>query len=395
MTPIAPTLPAGSAGECLWDAAVVGAGPAGALAACLLARQGKRVLLVDRSSFPRDKACGCCLNPLGAKLLGKLNLGSVLAGAARLDRLLLRLPSRSLEFTLPASLGLPRTIFDARLVQTAIDAGVGFLPSTSATLHGCDVSADSRELTLRSGATAVSIRSRIVLAADGLRGSTLDAYPQCAWQIARGSWFGISCTIPRALADFPAGAIAMHAAKHGYVGVIRLPDGQTHFAAALDPAACKSAGGPAGLLAEIFRACHLPAIADLEQATVLGTPLLTRQRLCLGAHRVLALGDAAAYVEPFSGEGMTWALQSAHLLSLVLPESLERWPADLPTQWTKSHRRLLAFHYRTCRLMRFLLHRPALLARAAFLVDALPTVGRILIDRVSSANGRALSGVSV
>ena len=394
MTAIAPTLLAGSAGECLWDAAVVGAGPAGALAACLLARKGKRVLLVDRSSFPRDKACGCCLNPVGAKLLEDLHLSSVSAGAARLDRLLLRLPSRSLELELPASLGLPRTIFDARLVQAAIDAGADFLPSTSASLHGCDASADSRELTLRSGETAVSIRARVALAADGLRGAILDAYPQCAWHVAPESWFGISCTIPRALADFPSGAIAMHAAEHGYVGVIRLADGQTHLAAAVDPAACKAAGGPAGLLAEIFSACRVPAIADLEQATVLGTPLLTRQRLCLGAHRVLALGDAAAYVEPFSGEGMTWALQSAHLLSLVLPESLERWPADLPTQWTKSHRMLLASHYRTCRLMRFLLHRPALLARAAFLVDALPTVGRILIDRVCSPVGPALSGVS-
>src|SRR5262249_19506522 len=44
-----------------WDAAIVGAGPAGAVAASTLARSGWSVLLVDRASFPRGKVCGCCL----------------------------------------------------------------------------------------------------------------------------------------------------------------------------------------------------------------------------------------------------------------------------------------------------------------------------------------------
>ena len=45
-----------------WDVAVVGAGPAGSVAACLLARRGLDVLLLDQARFPRAKACGGCLN---------------------------------------------------------------------------------------------------------------------------------------------------------------------------------------------------------------------------------------------------------------------------------------------------------------------------------------------
>src|SRR5205809_3229 len=74
---IAATLSLAAAGARLWDALVVGAGPAGALAARQLARQGLAVLLVDRAVFPRWKVCGACLNGWALRTLA----------AAGLDRL--------------------------------------------------------------------------------------------------------------------------------------------------------------------------------------------------------------------------------------------------------------------------------------------------------------------
>ena len=59
---IGPTLSLADASARTWDAVVVGAGPAGAVAARELARRGTTVLLVDRASFPRNKVCGACLN---------------------------------------------------------------------------------------------------------------------------------------------------------------------------------------------------------------------------------------------------------------------------------------------------------------------------------------------
>src|SRR5438132_7719613 len=60
----------------MWDVVVAGAGPAGALAATILARSGARVLVVDRARFPRDKLCGDSLNPGTVNLLRRLNLAS-------------------------------------------------------------------------------------------------------------------------------------------------------------------------------------------------------------------------------------------------------------------------------------------------------------------------------
>src|SRR2546422_10441771 len=58
-----------------WDVVVVGAGPAGATTALLLARAGASVLLMDRARFPRDKACSEYLSPATTEILERLGGG--------------------------------------------------------------------------------------------------------------------------------------------------------------------------------------------------------------------------------------------------------------------------------------------------------------------------------
>src|SRR5437763_15889657 len=60
----------------MYDVVVAGAGPAGAVAAAVLARAGTRVALIDRATFPRHKLCGDTLNPGVLAILGRLALGS-------------------------------------------------------------------------------------------------------------------------------------------------------------------------------------------------------------------------------------------------------------------------------------------------------------------------------
>ena len=61
-----------------FDVVVIGAGPAGSSAAIAAARAGGRVLLAERSCFPRTKVCGCCLGPAGVAALGRLGAATAL-----------------------------------------------------------------------------------------------------------------------------------------------------------------------------------------------------------------------------------------------------------------------------------------------------------------------------
>ncbi len=78
MSATQPTL----AGQETWDAIVVGTGVTGATLACLLARAGRRTLLLDRAAFPRDKVCGSCLSPAAITLMSELGLSDALRAAA-------------------------------------------------------------------------------------------------------------------------------------------------------------------------------------------------------------------------------------------------------------------------------------------------------------------------
>ncbi len=107
-----------------WDVIVVGAGPAGSAAALTLARNGRRVLLVDKARFPRDKVCGDALIPDALRCLERLGL---LADVRRLGHAagILSLYSASRErLDVPSTfLTVKRGVFDHFLVGEAVRAG--------------------------------------------------------------------------------------------------------------------------------------------------------------------------------------------------------------------------------------------------------------------------------
>src|SRR5438093_1285007 len=87
-----------AAGSLLLDVLIAGAGPAGSMAALVLARHGARVLIVDREIFPRDKLCGDTLNPGALALLASLGLsGGPLVTARPLAGMLLSGPRVSVR----------------------------------------------------------------------------------------------------------------------------------------------------------------------------------------------------------------------------------------------------------------------------------------------------------
>src|SRR5262245_47296053 len=119
------TMELGAAAQRRWDAIVVGAGPAGALAARELARRGACVLLVDRAAFPRSKVCGCCLNPWAQATLTHVGLGKLIEEQRAVPITGFRLAAAGSQalVSLTAERALSRQRFDSALAHAAMAAG--------------------------------------------------------------------------------------------------------------------------------------------------------------------------------------------------------------------------------------------------------------------------------
>jgi flavin-dependent dehydrogenase len=388
------TLAPDAASRVGWDAAVVGAGPAGALAARQLARRGLRVLLLDRAAFPRPKTCGGCLNGAALATLQLAGLGDLPARLAaprlRATRLLTRFGRA--DIPLPGGVSLSRFALDAALVRAALAAGADFLPGV--TIRVEQVEDERRVLALRRPEQAQSLRARVVLVADGVGGRALAHLPEFAVRVAPAARLGVGTTL--AGDDMPCqpGVIYMACGRGAYLGMVRLEDGRLNLAAACDAAHLRQCGRPAAMAARLLREVGLPRPAELDAAQWRGTPPLTRARTALAGERVFVLGDAAGYVEPFTGEGMAWALAAALQVAPLAAAGTTRWRDDLARRWETKFRREFARRQRACRWMTRLLRQPRLADAATRVLSRAPWLAGGLV-RALNEPGRALSASSI
>lgn len=368
-----------------WDVVVVGAGPAGALAAYDLARRGLAVLLVEKRRFPRWKVCGCCLNGQARSVLASVGLGELIdgQGGVPLDQIHVGLGGRQAHFPLPDGRALSRERFDQALVQAAIAAGARFRPRTSARLGAADARGRTVQLREAGCRGQQHVRAAVVLVAAGLAHRCLDGEPHTGVHIQPRSRVGAGCVLPAGTRHFSPGCIHMAVGRRGYVGLVRLEDGRLDLAAALDRPLLTEAGGPAAAAAVVLEQAGFPVPAGLDAASWQCTPALTRQATPLAGERFLVLGDAAGYVEPFTGEGMGWALTAAAAAAPLVLAGVQHWQPALERRWRQTLQRQVGRRQRLCRGVAALLRHPAAASALFQLSRQLPPLPRGLIHRLN------------
>ncbi len=301
-----------------FDVLVVGGGPAGSVTALVLARAGVKVALVDKSAFPRDKACGDVVGPRGLQVLSDLGLAPP-AGRAIGDMLVVgptgrrvRLPSAD-GLTYPGhGTAVTRTLFDAALHAAAVGAGatpvvgraqeplveeggiVGYRLSTGETMHA-DFVIGADGATSEVGAAADLVDPTSVL-----------------WG------FAVRTYLPQAV-DLPAIVLWEPTPWHafpGYGWIFPAEQGCANVGLGIGTRSDRTAAAEAVRALPAFL-LHLRAVGLLDESAPPVPPRRLGGWLKMGIvgttparGRVLLVGDAAGLVNPMQGEGISQAMTS-------------------------------------------------------------------------------------
>jgi flavin-dependent dehydrogenase len=336
---------------------------------------------VDKAAFPREKVCGCCLNAAATSRLAALGLGACIERlhSNHLAALRLVCGRAAADIPLRGSFALSRAALDAELVAAAIRAGAAFLDSTYAALDRHDADGVSLRLTRLGTSTAVTCRA--LVAADGLGGRLLSPRHGFTATIAPRSRIGAGVVLDEAPAEYRSGVVSMACGRGGYVGLVRLEDGRLDVAAAFWPAYLREHSDPGEAGNTILRSCRLPTLPTAVRWR--GTPALTRRHRPLQRHRIFAVGDAAAYVEPFTGEGIAWALTSGSAVVRHVARVIEGGVSAGSGGWTPEYNRLLAHRQRACRAIAWGLRRPTLLKASVRALSLAPVLARPFLNAMN------------
>lgn len=346
-----------------WDLAVVGGGPAGSAAAYTAARRGLRVMLLERSGFPRDKVCGEFFSAEAAPLLRGM-APELEAEAPRIATAeFISSRGRRAEFTLPApALGISRLRLDAALWRAAGEAGVELRPR--AAVARLQAAAGGYELALAPG-EVLAARAVIVAAGRWWRLAGLETAPPRS-----SPWVGVKARF-RGLA--PKAAVEMYAFRGGYCGLAPVENGWTNACCLLHRRRAGDLAASRDFSAWIVAASASPALAARLKGAVQVTATVTTAPVGMGIRAavlggVLLAGDASGFLDPFTGDGMARALLSGQLAGEAVAAGV---PDNYPARLQRAARR----GFLASGALRGLVAAPAWLQGAAIAVLARPPLG--------------------
>ena len=316
----------------IFDVCIIGAGIAGSTCAFYLARKGIKVLLLEKSKFPRDKICGDAITPraqIHLKRMGVLDsvlqekkghwakIGGIVSPAG------IRYSGNSaVQDESPLVIAIKRMILDEKMANAAVEAGAALIENYS--VKGARLSqAEGVWRVIPTDKTQPLFQSRVLVAADGAHS-----------HLARS--LGIVTTRPKAICSrayvkagtfrFNEDGVCFYRPEivPGYLSIFRQADGGLGLCCYIMP-------GGKSTITDLKRMHHTLIDEDPYISAELG-PHAQIEKMRAGFLRtelvkesvsdhLLIAGDAAGHIDPLTGEGIQYAMDAGEIAADVLEEA--------------------------------------------------------------------------
>jgi len=320
-------------GRDVYDVCVVGAGPSGSTCAYYLAGQGRRVLLLERKQFPRDKLCGdavCTRALVHLKRMGVLQeiLAEgkghwAIAGGFVSPSGISFIGQTRTEANEGLVIAVKRIVLDEKIARAAAKAGADLVENYP--VAGATFAAEKGLWTIRSRtAGQPAYQARALVAADGASSPlarSLGIVKKAAEAVCS------RCYVKADSTSFDADGVMYYPREllPGYCALFREADGDLNYCCYLIPGGrCRSA--------DLNRLHHHMARHDPEVSRALGPRArmgpMRGAGLRLGGiprsydDHLLIVGDAAGHIDPLTGEGIQYSMDAAELAAQTLLEAL-------------------------------------------------------------------------
>ncbi len=315
--------------DSFFDVAIVGAGPAGSTCAYYLAKQGKRVLLLEKKQFPRDKLCGdavCSRAQTHLRRMGVLQkilaekkghwaeVGGLVSPAG-----LSYIANSAVHTNGSLVIAIKRIVLDEKIARAAQGAGANLVENYQ--VAGTEFSARNGSWTIR--ASQPVYQARVLVACDGASSS-----------LARS--MGIVKTAPDAVCsrayikadttNFTADGVLYYPPEilPGYCALFREAQGELNFACYIIPGGRCVPGDLQTMHEKLLR--HNPDVrkalgprAEVERMRGAGLRLGGIPKSY--ADHLLIVGDSAGHIDPLTGEGIHYAMDAAEMAAQTLAEA--------------------------------------------------------------------------